>query len=205
MKRLENSILVKNKGHLDTGFWGTYFLIQYFQDIGRNDLIYTIMNQETYPGWGYMLSQGATTFWEQWNGYYSRIHSTFTSPGGWFYQGLAGIRVDESAPGFKKIIIKPAIEGDLKWVKANHNSTYGEIESSWDIIDGKVKMNVTIPPNTTATIYVPTTDATTVKENGKRIAESSGIDFICSENGYTVYSVGSGHYVFSSVMTIKKQ
>ena len=199
MKKLENNILIKNNGHLDTGFWGTYFEIQYFQEIGRNDLIYSIMNQETYPGWGYMLSQGATTFWEQWNGFWSRIHSTFTSPGSWFYQGLAGIRIDETAPGFKKIIIKPAIVGDLKWVKAKHNSVYGMIETSWEFKDGKVTLNVTIPPNTTATIYVPTTDVTTVKESGKHISKSAVMNFIHSENGYAVYGIGSGNYVFSSI------
>jgi alpha-L-rhamnosidase len=199
MKKLENSILVKNNGHLDTGFWGTYYLIQYLQETERNDLIYSIMNQETYPGWGYMLSQGATTFWEQWNGFYSRIHSTFTSPGSWFYQGLSGIRIDETAPGFKRIIIKPAIVGDLKWVKATHNSAYGSIESSWEFRDGKVNMNVKIPPNTTATIYVPTTDVTSVTENNKRISNSHTVNFIRSEEGYGVYGVGSGSYVFSSI------
>ena len=117
LQKLEDVILVKSKGHLDTGMLGTYFLIQYLQETGRNDLLYTIFNQKTYPGWGYMLSQGATTFWEQWNGYWSQIHSCFTSPGGWFYQGLAGIRPDADAPGFKKIIIKPAVVGDLTWVK----------------------------------------------------------------------------------------
>jgi alpha-L-rhamnosidase len=199
IKKLENSILIKNNGHLDTGMWGTYFMIQYLQETGRNDLIYSIMNQETYPGWGYMLSQGATTFWEQWNGFYSRIHSCYTSPGGWFYQGLAGIRVDETAPGFKKIVIKPAIVGDLKWVRAKHNSSYGSIESSWEFNAGKVTMNVTVPPNTTATIYVPTTDVNTVKENGTSISESPNVKFIHKEKDYAVYGVGSGSYVFSSI------
>jgi alpha-L-rhamnosidase len=157
------------------------------------------MNQETYPGWGYMLSQGATTFWEQWNGFYSRIHSTFTSPGGWFYQGLGGIRADETAPGFKKIIIKPAIEGDLKWVKATHNSSYGEIKSSWDFRNGRVTMHVTVPPNTTATIFVPTSDVKTVTENGVKLTKSSNVKYLRSEMGYGVYGVGSGSYVFSSV------
>jgi len=199
IKKLEDGILIKNKGHLDTGLWGTYFLIQYLQESGCNDLLYGIMNQKTYPSWGYMLSQGATTFWEQWNGFYSRIHSCFTSPGGWFYQGLAGIMIDETAPGFKKIIIRPSIVGDLEWVKANHNSAYGSIESLWEFKNGKVTMEVTIPPNTTATIYVPATDATTVTEGGKQIIKNSAITFINTEKGYAVYGVGSGNYIFSSM------
>ena len=108
-KALENNIVVQRKGHLDTGMLGTYFLIQYLQQADRNDLIYTIVAQKTYPGWGYMLDRGATTMWEQWNGYYSRIHSCFTSIGGWFNQGIAGIQPDPAAPGFKRVVIKPAI------------------------------------------------------------------------------------------------
>ena len=118
-KALENNIVVQRKGHLDTGMLGTYFLIQYLQQADRNDLIYTIVAQKTYPGWGYMLDRGATTMWEQWNGYYSRIHSCFTSIGGWFNQGIAGIQPDPAAPGFKRVVIKPAIVGDLTWAKAH--------------------------------------------------------------------------------------
>lgn len=195
---LENDILIKNNGHLDTGIWGTYFLIQYCQDIGRNDLIYTVMNQTTYPGWGYMLSQGATTLWEQWNGFYSRIHSCFTSAGGWFYQGLAGIRIDEQAPGFKNVIIKPAMVGDLKWVKARHLSAYGAIESSWSVSGQRVLMRVVIPPNATATVYVPTADPATVLEGGRIIKGGAGVKLLRREPGYAVYAVGSGDYAFSS-------
>ena len=155
MKKLEDGIRVKNNGHLDTGMLGTYFLLNYLSEIGRDDLIFTIVNQTTYPGWGYMLDQGATTWWEQWNGYWSHIHSCFASLDGWFYQGLAGIRPDLSAPGFKKIIIKPAIVGDLTWVKCYHDSPYGRIISNWKR-DGKtLTMDVTIPANTTATVFVP--------------------------------------------------
>ena len=155
MKKLEDGILVKSKGHLDTGMLGTYFFLSYLGEIGRDDLIYTLVNQTTYPGWGYMLEQGATTWWEQWNGFYSRIHSCFTMLDGWFYQGLAGIRPDPTAPGFKKIIIRPAIVGDLTWVKCHYDSPYGRIVSNWKRDGNKVTMDVTIPANTTATVFVP--------------------------------------------------
>jgi alpha-L-rhamnosidase len=155
LKRLEDGIQVNRKGHLDTGMLGTYFLLNYLSEIGRDGLIFTIVNQTTYPGWGYMLEKGATTWWEQWNGYYSHIHSCFTSLDGWFYQGLAGIRADPTAPGFKKIIIKPAIVGDLTWVKAHHDSPYGRIASNWQRDGHKLTMDITIPANTTATVFVP--------------------------------------------------
>jgi alpha-L-rhamnosidase len=161
LKKLEDGIRIKRKGHLDTGMLGTYFLLQYLQEIGRNDLLFTVASQTNYPGWGYMLDQGATTWWEQWNGYWSQIHSCFTSLDGWFYQGLAGIRPDPAAPGFKKIIIKPAVVGDLTWVKCFHDSPYGRIVSNWKRDGNKLVMDVTIPPNTTASVCVPGMDGAT--------------------------------------------
>jgi alpha-L-rhamnosidase len=155
LRRLQDGIQLNRNGHLDTGMLGTYFLLNYLSEIDRNDLIFTIVNQTTFPGWGYMLDQGATTWWEQWNGYYSHIHSCFSSLDGWFYQGLAGIRADPTAPGFKKIIIKPAIVGDLTWVKAHHDSPYGRIISNWQRVGRNLTMDITIPPNTTARVFVP--------------------------------------------------
>ena len=198
MKQLEDIIMVKNKGHLDTGMLGTYFLLQSLREIGRNDLAYTIAIQKEFPGWGYMLAQGATTFWEQWDGYWSQIHSCFTSPGGWFYQGVAGILPDETGPGFKKIIIKPAIVGDLTWVKCRYDSVHGRIVSDWKRETGNVLLDVTIPINTTATVYVPAKDAAGVTESGKPAAKADGVNFRRMENGAAVYEVGSGHYRFES-------
>jgi len=200
MKRLEELIRVKNKGHLDTGMLGTYFLLQYLQEAGHNDLVYTIMNQTTYPGWGYMLSQDATTLWEQWNGYFSQIHSCFTCPSGWFYQGLAGIRPDAALPGFKKILIKPAIVGDLTWVKAHYDSPYGRIVSNWTRIGNQLTMDVTVPMNTTATIHVPTKDAAGVTESGNAIDKAEGVMFMRLENNAASYAIGSGIYRFQSVL-----
>lgn len=200
MNKLEDGILVNHKGHLDTGMLGTYFLLNYLNKIGRDDLIFTIVSQTTYPGWGFMLDQGATTWWEQWNGYWSHIHSCFTSLDGWFYQGLAGIQADPTAPGFRKIIIKPAIVGDLTWVKAHHDSPYGRISSSWRREGHKLTMEVTIPANTTATVYVTAKDASGVTESGKSALKAKGVKFQLMENGTAVFAVGSGAYRFESIL-----
>jgi alpha-L-rhamnosidase len=199
-KKLEEIILAKNKGHLDTGMLGTYFLFQYLQEAGRNDLAYTIANQKDYPGWGYMLSQGATTFWEQWNGHWSQIHACYANPGGWFYQGLAGIRPDETGPGFKKIIIKPAVVGDLTWVKCGYESIHGRIVSNWKREAGKLTMDVTIPVNTTATVYVPAKAAEGVAENGKPTDKVEGVKFLRMQDSAAVHAVGSGTYRFQSTL-----
>ena len=206
LKKLEECIRVTRKGHLDTGMLGTYFLLNYLIEIGRNDLLWLVVTQKDYPGWGYMLEQGATTWWEQWNGYWSQIHSCFTSLDGWFYQGLAGIRPDELVPGFRKVIIKPAVVGDLTWVKCYHDSPYGRIASNWKLEGLKLMMEVKIPANTTATVYVPTNDAAGVTESGKLADKAVGVKFLRIENSAAVYTVGSGTYRFQSNLpeTIKK-
>ncbi|MBI2929175.1 MAG: family 78 glycoside hydrolase catalytic domain [Verrucomicrobia bacterium] len=200
LKKLEDCLLKKNKGHLDTGMLGSYFLLNYLMEIGRNDMIFTLVNQPTYPGWGYMLQQGATTWWEQWNGFMSHIHSCFTSLDGWFYQGLAGIRPDPATPDFKKIIIKPAVVGDLTWVKAHHDSPYGRIVSNWTREGNTLTMNVTIPANATATVHVPATEASTVKESGQPAVQAEGVEFERMEDGAAVFHIGSGNYGFQSTL-----
>ena len=139
-------------------------------------IAYTVYSQKDFPSWGYMLAQGATTMWEQWDGYWSQIHSCYTCPGGWVYQGLAGIRPDEAGPGFKRIIIKPAVVGDLTWVKCHYDSIHGRIVSNWQREGGKLTMEVAIPANTTATVYVPagSTAAKAGLHNGELIIACNG-------------------------------
>jgi len=199
-KALEDVILVKNKGHLDTGMLGTYFLLKSLRETGRNDLAFTMANQQDFPGWGYLLAQGATTFGEQWDGFWSQIHACYLSAGGWMSQGLAGILPDESGPGFKKIIIKPAIVGDLTWVKCSYDSIHGTIVSNWKRETGNLKLDVTIPINTTATVYVPAKDEASVTESGKPAAQAAGVKFLRMENGAAVYAVGSGFYQFQATL-----
>lgn len=154
MDKLENTILVRNQGHLDTGMHGTYFLMKYLWENGRNDLVYTMTSKETYPGWGYMLANGATTAWEGWTGQ-SHIHDTLISIGAWFTEGIAGIRSDGKTPGLKRFLIAPAVVGDLTFAKAKYRSIHGEIVSDWKIEDGTFKLSVTVPPGTSATVDVP--------------------------------------------------
>jgi alpha-L-rhamnosidase len=223
MANLVKCLVEKNKGHLDTGMLGTKFLLRFLGEAGRDDLVLRIYQQKDYPGWGYMVEQGATTLWEQWNGYWSQIHSCFASADTWLYQGLAGIRPDPAGAGFKHVIIRPAVVGDppssgnsgaagLAWVKAHHDSPYGRIVSNWKLETGNSKLEtgywkleITVPLNTTATVYVPAKDETGVTESGKPAAKAVGVKFLRMENNAAVYEVGSGTYCFQSSLaeTIK--
>lgn len=125
----EKTLKENDLGHLETGLAGTYMAIQYLQKIGRDDLIYLFASKKTFPSWGYMIANGAK--WEHWNGRESQIHNYFNSIGSWFIQGLAGIRPDESRPGFKNAIIKPAFIKKLEYVEGSHETAYCTIQSGW--------------------------------------------------------------------------
>jgi alpha-L-rhamnosidase len=147
-----------------------------------------------------MINQGATSTWEAWNGEASRNHPTLGCIGFWFYQGLAGIRPDFSAPGFKKIMIRPAVVGDLTWVKGRYDSIHGPILSEWKREGGQLTLNLTIPANTTATVFVPAKDAASVTESGKAAGQTEGVQFVRMDDSAAVYAIGSGTYRFQSVL-----
>ncbi len=189
-----HTMLVKDKGH---GMIGTQITFDYLLENNRNDLIDIMVNQKTYPGWGYMVEKGATTCWEQWNGFYSQIHSCFPYIGGWFYRGLAGIQWDPEKPGFKNIILRPALVKSVDWVKCNYESHYGNIISNWKIEADRFEWDVTIPANSTATVYV---QGNNITEGGVPVGDALGVTFVKSEDGAKVYEVESGNYCFGSTL-----
>ena len=183
------------KGHIGTGLIGGQYLNRVLSDNGRADLCYTIASQKTYPSWGYMVEQGATTIWELWNG--NTADPTMNSGNHvmligdlviWFYEYAAGIA--PASPGFKTITMKPMPVGDLTFVKATHNSPYGLISSEWHRAGNKFDWQIEIPANTTATVYVPATSLENIKVEGVKAARF--------ENGRAIFELGSGKYHFIS-------
>ena len=128
----------------------------------------------------------------------SMPRNTTATPGSWFYEGLAGILPDLANPGFKHFTLRPGIVKSVDWVECSYPSPYGKIVSNWKREGDKLTMNVTIPPNTTATVYVPTQEASTVTESGKPASKAEGLKFLRMESGTAVYEVGSGCYRFCS-------
>lgn len=158
---------IKSYGnHLTTGFLGTPYLCHVLSRFGYDDVAYTLLMQTTYPSWLYPVKMGATTIWERWDGI--KPDSTFQTPGmnsfnhyaygaigDWMYRVVTGIDTKADKPGYKGIIIKPTIGGGLTSASAEYMTYYGKIRSSWKIVGDQMVLDVEVPVNTTATVYVP--------------------------------------------------
>lgn len=193
--------IVQHKGHLTTGIFGTKYSLDVLSEYGHAETAAQMVSQKSFPGWGYMIENGATTLWEHWefsDNTYSHNHPMFGSVSEWFYKWVAGIQADSSAIGFDKIVIRPQIISEVNWVKAHYNSIHGKIVSEWEV-DGEIfRLNVEIPVNTTAKIYLPSNDNTKIKEGGNNITNVKDVSFVKLENGSAIIMVGSGHYEFES-------
>jgi len=186
--------------HLTTGIFGTKYMLQALTDAGRADVACALVNQRTFPGWGYMLERGATTLWEHWqfsDNTYSHNHPMFGSVSEWFYKALAGIQPAPDAVGFDKIIIRPQPVGDLRWVRARFDSVRGRVASEWRKTEKRFVLEVTIPANATARVHVPATEARRVTEGGRPATAAPGVKFVGMEGNAAVFAVGSGHYAFA--------
>jgi alpha-L-rhamnosidase len=193
--------------HLSTGFVGVGYLCPVLTETGHTDVAYQLLNNETYPSWGYTIKNGATTIWERWDGWTeengfqspnmnSFNHYSLGSVGEWLYRYVAGI--DLGTPGYGSIVIRPRPGGGLTHARGEYDSVRGRISSAWKIEDDRFVLEVIIPPNTTATVHVPVADG--VSESGKPVEEAEGIEFLRADAGETVLSVGSGRYEFAGRM-----
>ncbi len=203
-KRVLDSLvdMVKASGNkLTAGFIGTMPTFYVLTDTGYGDLAYEMIKD----GWYHMLSEGnASTLGEspytRYGQYGSGHHQFGACVAGWMYRCLAGIRPDLSGAGYKKLTIQPAIISKLTWVKSHYDSVYGRVESSWKKEGDSLTMEITIPANTTATVYIPARDVAGVTESGKPISKVKGVQFLRMENSDAIYVVGSGTYRFQSTL-----
>lgn len=203
-KQLVYTILETDKGHINSGLHGCWLLLDYLTANDRNDLVYTMVSQTNYPGWGYMMAQGATTIWEEWNGNNSRLHSTLLAVGNWFSEGIAGLRPDPAQPGYKRFLVQPAPVGGLTWARASFESPYGLIRSEWRIENGIFKLDLQVPPNSRAVVALPTRAAAWVREQGRLATKSSGVHFLRQENARAIFECAAGHYDFTVDYTAEK-
>ena len=211
LTNLVDKIMGESEEHIGTGLVGAQWLMQLLSDNGRPEIAYTLASQNTYPSWGYMAEHGATTIWELWNGDTGdpsmNSHNHVMLLGDfitWLYENLAGLRPDPSMPAFKHIIMRPDMAGDLDATTASFNSMYGLVKSEWKIKNKHFHWNVTIPPNTTATVYIPAETENNVTESGSTASQAQGVKFLRLQENRSVYELESGQYSFTST-TVKRQ
>jgi alpha-L-rhamnosidase len=207
-QRLADNVKSYNN-HLTTGFLGTPYLCHVLTRFGYADLAYALLLQPTYPSWLYPVKMGATTIWERWDGIKpdgsfqvpsmnSYNHYAYGAIGDWMYRTAAGLDTYEDGVGYKHIRVKPVIGGDFTSISASLKTYYGLASVSWKLEGGNLSLDIEIPANTMATVYVPAKSVEGVKEGGVLISTVKDIRLKGMENGYLVLETGSGSYHFIS-------
>ncbi len=197
------------KDHISTGFHTTVMLMRELSAMGHNDTAYMLINNRTIPSWLYEIDQGGTTIWERWDGYVegrgfqdpgmnSFCHYAIGSVGEWMYRTILGINPDEQQPGYRHFILKPQPGPDLDWARGGYDSICGKIAIDWKITGDDLALTVTIPANTSATVFVPAKNAAAVTEGAKPASSAEGVKFARMEDGAAVFEVASGTYRFVS-------
>jgi alpha-L-rhamnosidase len=204
IQNLVDNIMIQHHGYSTVGLLGMQWLLEVLTETGHADVALTIATRTERPSWGYMIAKGATTIWERYDmdtrdpGMNSEALLIQTGDvEAWFYQSLAGITYDPEHPGFKNILMHPRVIPGLTFAKASLDSPQGKIASSWQIREGEFHWKIVVPPNATATVFVPAKDAETVRESGKPAGHSEGVKFLRVENDASVYDVDSGSYEFA--------
>lgn len=200
--------------HLTTGFLGTPYLCHVLTKYGYTNVAYKLLLQDDYPSWLYPVKAGATTIWERWDGQRpdgtfqnsgmnSFNHYAYGAIGDWMYRKMVGIDTYEDGAGYKHIKIMPYIGGELKNASASLKTYYGTVSNSWYVDGNKISMNVEIPVNTKATIFIPANNIKSVTESGKALSAVQQIKILGKENDYIKLEMGSGKYQFRFTKKIK--
>lgn len=210
-KNTDDGGVVRPEYSLMTGFIGTASMGEALSENGRDDLAYRLLQQESYPSWLYPVINGATTIWERLNSYTieegfggnnsmnSFNHYAFGAVASWMYNYCLGIQRDPAQPGFQHFILRPTPDptGQMTWAKGHYDSMYGRISSEWTQEENKLSYSATVPPNTTARLYLPAKSASAVLEQGKPLTASTGITLVGQENGQLMLDLVSGSYEFT--------
>jgi alpha-L-rhamnosidase len=204
--RVVNNLVddVKNHNfHLTTGNLCTKYVMEMLTEYGHPEVAYQVATQETYPSWGYMLANGATTLWERWEyetggAMNSHNHPMMGSIDSWFYKYILGILPDINGPGFEKFTIHPIILNDLSFAEGEFDTVKGKIKCAWKKERGSIYLHVTIPGNSLATVYIPSKNFKSITEGHRNINRVKDVKFLSFHDKYAVYQLGSGTYHFKS-------
>jgi alpha-L-rhamnosidase len=181
------------------GSSGLPVLFKYLvEEAANSTALFKHLSKTDQPSFGYFLARGESTWPEFWNvDVESRIHTCFTGVSSWFTKSLGGIRPDPASPGYQSFLIKPVIGGDLKFAEFTTESPYGTIRNRWERSGDNLKMFVTVPPNSIATVFIPTHKPASLTEGGTPIAEAKGVSQLKTGEGHVEMKVSAGRYEFS--------
>ena len=218
-QRLADKV-ARNDYRMATGFLGTRPLLEVLTQHGQHDLALRLFQSRRFPSWGYEVVNGATSVWERWDSFTkehgfngangkqnaamnSFNHYAFGAVMEWAYRDLAGI--DTEGPGFRRLKLRPGLPNashpeakPIEWVRASYVHPRGRIESDWRKRGDRFEWNLTVPANTTATVYVPANSRESVTEGGRPLDQSPGVRFLRLEGDRVVVDVASGSYRFAS-------
>ncbi|MBS1666627.1 MAG: family 78 glycoside hydrolase catalytic domain [Bacteroidetes bacterium] len=194
--------------HITTGFLGASYISHVLTRFGYDDIAYKLLLQDDYPSWLYPVKMGATTIWERWDGIKpdgsfqtpsmnSFNHYAYGAIGDWLYRKMVGLDTYEDGPGYKHIKIQPHIGGRFTNASASLETYYGTLSNAWEIVGDSIRMDVEIPANTSATVFLPASSANAVSENSKPLSSDADIKVGEKENDYLKIELGSGVYHFS--------
>jgi alpha-L-rhamnosidase len=211
--------IAQNDHRMATGFLGTRSLLPALTAGGHHDLAVRLFQSRKFPSWGYEVTNGATSVWERWDSYTkehgfngaggnqnaamnSFSHYAFGAVMEWAYRVLAGI--DTDGPGYRRIVIRPRPpapgsnpdQTPISWVKAHYDSINGRIASAWKLDGGRFTLDVTIPANTSASVYLPAATADRTTENGAPLAQAQGVRAVAAAGADLKITVGAGTYRF---------
>jgi alpha-L-rhamnosidase len=202
IERMVEAVVLDHGGHVAIGIFGTKYLLAALSTTGHSDVAYRMVDQATYPGWGHMLENGATTLWETWaasDDVYSQNHPMFGSVSEWFFQSLGGIKPDEQAVGFDRFTIEPSVTGGLEWVDVSYESVRGTISSRWRVVDDQLQMDIEVQVNTQAVVQIPMSAGRSVREGGQLVFDVATVRPIAAIRPDTMrLVVGSGRYSFTA-------
>ncbi|WP_170147984.1 alpha-L-rhamnosidase [Marinoscillum furvescens] len=201
--------VINNGNKFSTGFLGTKHVMLALAQYGYADLCFKLFQQTEYPSWGYSVVNGSTSIWERWNSYTknpdensslnaamnSFSHYAFGSVAEWMF--IHGLGIDTNDEGFRNIIIKPAISKEMGSMVGSYESINGLIESGWEMKGNRLTLNVTVPANTRAEVYIPTSKIASIKEGKTKLNKHEGLKILEVIEDEAVVEIGSGKYSFS--------
>jgi alpha-L-rhamnosidase len=192
LKHLTDAIAIEKEGHLETGIFGTNYAMDVLSCEGESQLAYDVVTNRDFPGWGYMLDNGATTLWEHWafsHNTFSHNHPMFGSVSQWFFNWLGGVQPDPDSIGFDHFSLRPQFVDGLEWVNCRYDSIRGPIVCNWKRSGGEVELTIEVPVNATATLSLP--------ESMSPLSETDGVRRLRGNGAGTWYRLQSGDYRFT--------